>query len=440
MLGACARFTPLPLPATPHAAPGLAQLNHAGIDISRPLSLAAISALALRNAPQIRATIATHRLAWARYKAAGVLPNPQFSGAFLPLLAGFGTTPGYNYVITEDIRALVTYHARNRGARDQAYQVDAELLWQAWQVVATARALAVNIVADENALALRQSQVKLQNALYAATRAAVAQGNLTALDLAPVRDAAQQTTAQIAAQRAALQSSRLALNALLGLAPSVALTLEPTLQPPPVDPAAIRAAIPDIANRRPDLIALRLGYAAENQALRVAILSQFPPFALGAQGNSDNANVRNLGPQINVDIPMFDLNQGGVAIARATRRQLRDAYGLRLDSAGQEISAALITLRRQGARLATLRATLPPLLRDEAHAGVAFAAGTLTLPEYANLALAALARQQEILAEQAALSQTCITLATLTGADLPQIRLTAHDRLRSLATQTVSAP
>ena len=79
---------------------------------------------------------------------------------------------------------------------------------------------------------------------------------------------------------------------------------------PPADLAALLADLPD---RRPDLVALQLGYHSADEDVRTAIIGQFPAFVLGGQWGQDTTNVRSAGPTATFDLPIFDRNQGQVA-------------------------------------------------------------------------------------------------------------------------------
>ena len=119
----------------------------------------------------------------------------------------------------------------------------------------------------------------------------------------------------------------------LGLAPEVMLTLNPAPDVPPWNPDAVMAELPVLAKHRPDLVALQLGYRTQNARLRAAILSRFPNLTIGVTGGSDNSNVRNFGPQVTLELPIFNQNQGNIAIETATRQQLHDEYTARLTAA-----------------------------------------------------------------------------------------------------------
>ncbi|WP_048863387.1 TolC family protein, partial [Acidisphaera rubrifaciens] len=112
-------------------------------------------------------------------------------------------------------------------------------------------------------------------------------------------------------------AERHTLNALLGLAPDVVLPLASRAVVPPLDPQAVRRALPALAQHRPDLVALRYGYQAQEEKVRAAIIGQFPNLLLGIAYGRDNTNDYSIGPQPSGDIPIFDRNQGNIAIERA---------------------------------------------------------------------------------------------------------------------------
>ncbi|HEX3995900.1 MAG TPA: hypothetical protein VHX39_32425, partial [Acetobacteraceae bacterium] len=148
-LAGCGAPADLPLPAQPNLADDLGSLHHDGINVAAPLTVTQVALLAVQNDPDLRAVRAQHGLAQAQVLQVGLLPNPQFTGAFLPLVAGVGSTPAYNAGISEDIRALITLSSSRKAARASAGQVDAQILWQEWQVIGQARLLAVDIIEAE---------------------------------------------------------------------------------------------------------------------------------------------------------------------------------------------------------------------------------------------------------------------------------------------------
>ena len=99
---------------------------------------------------------------------------------------------------------------------------------------------------------------------------ALAAGNATLVTAAPTLVALQAARSNLQALDQRQLSLRHQLNALLGLVHDARVPLASTIDLPPFDPAVIRASLATLPDRRPDLLALRLGYAAQDQTARVA--------------------------------------------------------------------------------------------------------------------------------------------------------------------------
>jgi outer membrane protein TolC len=423
MLAACASYTDLPLADNPALAPSLAELRHDGVALDRPLNLNAIGLLTVQNDPDLLANRAQHGVGQAQAIQAGVLPNPQINGAILPLLAGFGTTVAFNAGFTEDIKALITLRSRRAAADDAARQIDASLLWMEWQAIGQARLLAVDLMEGAESLHLLQNAFNLMTARSMRTQRALHAGNTTVAALAPDLAATQSArTAVNDLQRLQLQRKH-QLNALLGLAPAVEVPLAEQPELGPFDRAAVMQALSSIAQRRPDLVALRMGYAAQDQKFRTAILSQFPNLVFGVSGGSDNVNTRNIGPQIGTELPIFDRNQGNVAIERATRQQLHDEYTARLTAAHAQVEAILAEIALQDRQLAIVRRDLAGVQTSAAQAEKAYRSGDIDDRAYVDLVSAQTTKEQEIVTLEQAQREQLVAIATLIGAGMPPIVL-----------------
>ena len=430
-LAACDGPADLPLPAKPALADSVAALRHDGIDAASPLTVSHVAVLAVWNNPDLRAVRALHDVAQAQVLQAGLLPNPQVSGSILPLTAAeFGTvkaTQAWTAGISEDIRSLITLSSNRAAARASAGQVDAQILWQEWQVVGQARLLAVDIIEADRVLALLARTRDLFAARYSKLQQAVAAGNETLTVSTPDLAAWQATITQINDLQRQQLARRHQLNALLGLAPEVVVQFGQAPDVPAWNSGAAAQALPTLADRRPDLVALRLGYRAQNAKLRTAILSRFPNLVFGVTGSSDNFNVRNVGPQISMELPVFNHNQGNIAIEVATRRQLHDEYAARLTAAVGQVRAMMAEIDLLTHQLATVRRNLADTERAAAQAEGAFKAGNLDERGYVELAAARLSKKEEIVAIEQALLDQQVAIATLVGAGMPEIAMPAGD-------------
>ena len=144
-MAGCARYEPLALSATVPLSPRVSALTGAAVPQGR-LTVSQIALLAVENNPDLVATRAQRNVAQAQLLQAGLLPNPQVTGALLPLVAGVGTTTAWTAGLSQDVRALITLSSTRRAAQASADHVDAQILWQEWQTIGQARLLAVDII------------------------------------------------------------------------------------------------------------------------------------------------------------------------------------------------------------------------------------------------------------------------------------------------------
>ncbi len=422
-LAGCAHYTALPLPERPALASSLADLRHSGGPMPPILGVDEIARLVAENNPDLVATRAQNGVAQAQLLQAGLPPNPSVTGAVLPLAAGVGNTTAYNAGLSYDIKSLITLSARRRSADAGARQVNAQILWQEWQTAGQARLLTVDLIVGERDRRLLTATQDLLTRRLNAAQAALAAGNLTLTAVAPDIAATQ----AIRTQRTDLARQQLQrrhqLNALLGLSPDVMVPFAEQPDLPPFDRDAVIRDLPTLPRRRPDLVALQLGYRAQDEKVRAAILAQFPNLTVGVTGGSDNSGVRNIGPQITLELPIFDHNQGNIAIERATRQQLHDEYAARLTAADGQVRAMLSEMDLLTGQIAAARRDLAPLRRAGDAAVAAFTAGNLDERGYVDLITARLSKEQEVLGMEQSLLDQRIAVDTLTGVGMPTIEL-----------------
>ncbi len=431
LLSACAAYHPPPLPTTPNLHSDIAQLDahvpapegaaQEFIDLSRPLTPGQIGALAVLNSPDLRASEGARAVAQAQLLQSSLLPNPSGTITWEALLGGPGTGPSWAVSLTEDINALVTYHARVRSARLLADQVDADQLWQQWQVAQQARLLAVDLYWDNQAIAITHRERALLDSETDNVRRAVEANSLDYTALSPLL-ATQATLEQsLVTLRAAQLTGWQGLDALLGLRADVRFALAaPDTLPGVRD---VDALIASLARRRPDLIALQLGCRSADQSIRAALLGRFPKFVLGPIWEQDTTNIRSAGPTATFDLPVFDRNQGQIAIARATRGQLQQQYQARLDAAVGQIRGLLALEQRTAQDLRDARAASGAAEQLASAAQQAYRDGNIDLRALTDFQSAALERDLEITTLARTLAETEVSVAVDLGIGLPTTNL-----------------
>jgi outer membrane protein TolC len=366
LLAGCALAPPRPLPTTlsTQASVGRLERDPAGLDLpplpkraidpARGLDPTDVAILAVLNSPDLKAKRAAAGVAAAQVFAARLLPDPQVGATADFPLPGQGAQIAYGVTPTLDVVGLITHAAALKAARQSRRQADLDLLWAEWGTAQQARALVETILAEEaKAQALSKFQkvaaMRAQASAAALARRDVA-GQTASADVALAADA---QTALAQAQHDAAKA-RLDLNALIGLDPGVTLPLVAS-RDGDWDKATIERARTELARRRPDLIALQAGYAAEEANLRKAVLAQFPVLNLGFSHARDNTGITSNGLSANFTLPIFNRGRGQIAIEKATREQLRQEYQGRLDQTDAEVAADLAertSAEQQAERLA----------------------------------------------------------------------------------------
>lgn len=414
----CAVYSPLPLAVDAQPKTSLDALTYRD-PLPALLGIDDVAALAAQNNPDLQAARAQHGVAAAQVRQAGILPNPSIASTFAHLVSGPGTTNPITVVLSEDIRALLLLPTRRAAARQSQRATDASVLWEEWQLIAKARLLTIDVITAERQLKALAAAYHWVAERASNGREALASGDaaLGALvpDLSAEADLGRQLD-DLVHQQAVRRAD---LNRLLGLAPDVSLPLQETIMLPPLDPDEVADALHTVVSRRPDLLSLQFGYQSQEERVRGAIRAQFPALTLGIGAERDNTNVRSTGPQITFDLPIFDRNQGNIAIERATRRQLHDEFTARLVGARTEVLSLLASQGLLRDQLVGKRVQLAVLANAAEQAEAAFLAGDLDERSAVDVVVAHSAKEQEVFTMEQNLLDQQVAIATLLGAGMP---------------------
>lgn len=393
-------------------------------DPSDGLDIDEVAMLAVANNPDLKLTRDDLGIARAQAYSAGLLPDPQLSvSSDYP--GQLGTTRAFNYGLSIDVMAIVLRSANRQSADATVAKTDLGLLWQEWQVVAQARQLFIKTRFQQDTLPLLLRQLDLTRTRYEQMAEARRNGNLTddtlGAALTAYSDARKQYTD---AERAAEQTHH-DLNALLGLSQEVQLQLQQQTQPdanensPALNDATLNLALSQLTHRRPDLIALQAGYEAQEQKYRAAILGQFPSLSVGFVRARDTSNIYTSGFQINLSLPIFNRNQGNVAIEKATRQRLRDEYQTRLNQAYADVAHLRADGEMLTRQLQQTEDALPDVDTTAQHAAAAYAEHNLTLGAYTDAQSAALTRRIDVATLRESLAEQRVGLQALLGSAIP---------------------
>lgn len=415
-IGGCVTYRRLPLPEQPDLT---ATVNVEG---SRALDMNAVATVAVLNSPELKAARAAAQVGEAQAFSAGLLPNPQLSGSLdRPSDPGMGLVDAYGLGLSLDLQSLLVHPSKRAAAHAGRDQKRLDLLWQEWQTVAQARTLYVQSVVAAERSRFLSATVEHFTLHAARTEQALQQGDVipdqAGGDLAVLFDV---RTRLGTAERSALLADR-SLHALLGVEPEVELPLQPLGPPEVPDRAAIATAIGQLAQSRPDLRALQAGYESQEQMLRASVLSQFPNISVGLNKARDTSDIHTTGVAVTLNLPLFDRGQGNIAVASATRAQLRAEYLARLDQATGDAWRLWSEMQQLAAEAHDVADHLPQLRATAAEAERAHAAGDLAAPAFLIMLGALLSGQTSLFDLQQSLWTDAIALSTVLGTQIQPV-------------------
>ena len=347
----CASYDSKPLPEKPLWPQDISRLqlpdqiasSQVGIqhkfNPSDGLDVIEIATIAIANNPGLQQARDSAGVTKAQAFNAGLLPDPTLLIYPQPPING---GPGANSVASEyglfyNISALITHSTIQQGVKSTEEKADLDLLWQEWLLISQSQILFEKIVNNETLLTLLLDKEALLKNIENAQHKALVEKDLDLNTTAVNTIIFKETTKQVIDLKRAIAQDRSALNQMLGLSPGTSLRLVDSLILPHLSTQQINSQLQQLSHIRPDLLALQKGYEAQDYRLREAILGQFPAINFGYTRLRDNGAVIYNGFDLSVSLPIFNRNQGNVAIAKATRQQLYDEYQNRLNSAFSDV-------------------------------------------------------------------------------------------------------
>lgn len=390
------------------------------IDPTKPLTPEAVGVLAVVGDPDLKAQRAAAGVASAQLFAAGLLPDPQVNLSYDGRLSGPDPTNGWAVALAYELNSLRTHGVEVESARAARDQARLDLAWQEWQVAGQGRLLAARVQGLSRVAELALDAKAAADAALARALQSAARGDVRADEVETRRLAAADAADKARQSQSDLETARLDLDKLLGLPPETVVALAP------IGPAADLNVDAEVLFERArtlrlDLLALEAGYHSQEAATRKAVMDQFPSLQLTLTRTQDTARNQTFGPAVNFTLPVWSRNRGGIAIARATRAQLRAEYAARVFQTRADIAELAGALRLEGRRRAEVAAQIGPfhaLVRDTEAAARGGDVARTTAEAVRQSLLdkeAALAVLDEAMAEQ----ETTLELAV--GSLIPEI-------------------
>lgn len=393
-------------------------LKPLNFDESDGLSPDEAAVLSVITNTELRAVRDKRGIASAQLLQAGVLPNPQVSyGMDFPTGgATMGTINAYGLVFSWDLRFLITRWAEIDSAKANAASVDLDVAWQEWQVSEGAKQHVYRLYFLKNQLDVAKEGEKGLQENVEAIKKAVDLGDMTVTDLSAAESALrviQLSTQQIEQE---LKDERIAFNQSIGFPPEQIVPIQTGIKPPALkEVPSYKSVLDGIEDRRLDLLALKLGYESQEARVRAAVLAQFPRVNIGFSQLRDTTNVVTSGFGVTIDLPVFDRNQGHIAIERATRKQLFDEYVDRIYKAQSNIATILADIQSVNQQIHTTEETVKTLERLVNTYYKAFLEGNADVISYYNARNELIFKQIDVFKLKQTLSDLGIALEIAAG-------------------------
>ena len=151
------------------------------------------------------------------------------------------------------------------------------------------------------------------------------------------------------------------------------------------------------------------------------MLAQFPSLSLGISRADDTTNVHTISLGATLNLPVFDRNQGDIAIQTATRAQLLSEYKARLDQTTGDAWKLWTEMQELATAIQEIQTRVPELQTASENAERAYMAGDLPALTYVTLQSAVLNRQSEISDLRQSLWNDAIALSSVLGTQIQPV-------------------
>ncbi len=280
--------------------------------------------IALRNNRPIRAALEGIASARADLVQSGLLPNPVLSATFGSGINGASGATSVSIGLVQQLTDLWIRPARKDAAasalREQILGVSDDAL----RLVAHVRQAHAGLIYAQRAIALTQSHRELVDRSIEITEQRIAAGVASQLDVNRLHQLLLALEAELTLQELDLGKQKRELLEVLGLAEAAANWQAQD------DNQSIQAWSYELlesdlmklaALQRLDVAAARKAYESKRHELRVANLGSLPEVEAGAAFERDEDRREELGPEFDIEIPIFDNNKANVAKAMSQLRQ-----------------------------------------------------------------------------------------------------------------------
>jgi len=335
--------------------------------LQKDLTIATATEVALLNNARLQATYERLGVAQADLVQAGLLRNPTLAASLhVPISGGgpaFTAQTGYEVSIVGEFLDLFLMPLRKRFARAELERVKLDVGDAVLDLAAQVRAAFYTVQAAQQMAQMRATIVEAAQASAELAARQHEAGNLSDLDLASEQALYAQARLDLQRSQAQLLADREHLTELLGLwGRNVEWKLTAPLPDlPPAEPKLDHVETFAIEHRL-DLKAARAEVEIAAASLNLTRKTRFISAAsLGGHIDKDPEGVTFAGPNLELQLPIFDQGQASVARLAAQLRQAQKLMDARAVAIRSQVRAARARLLANRSAVEYYRATLLPI-------------------------------------------------------------------------------
>lgn len=334
-------------------------LNNLELNTNDVISPNEAAVIAVLINPSLRVIRDERGIAEAQLLNAGLLPNLELSYS-LDFPANKENTKKVNAFglgLDWSLISLITRKTKVCKANTQKEAVILDIAWQEWQTAQATKSTVYEILSLQNQIHLLEQKLKQIKTYLNKFKPKISKGLATTKEQIIIQTAYSNTNNKLLCLNKEKNRNYLKLFKLMGMLNGKQIHLKNDIPFPSNIIVNKSNLINGLEKRRLDLLAFQKYYAAQESTVREAVLEQFPKINIGPTISKDTDNLKTMGFSLNITLPIFNQNQGRIAISRATRKKLYDEYINRVFEAHSDIENILSGINFLNKQIATLGKT-----------------------------------------------------------------------------------
>ena len=334
-----------------------------GVELSDGLSEDEAVRLAVWNNAALNETLAQLGVSRAQLLDAGLISDPQFT-LFFPL-----GVKQLEFTAFQAVDAIWLQPIRVRAAGLDLDQVSQSMVQNGLDVIRDVRLAHASLILATDQAKLSREAAKLRQQIAELAGKRLDAGDISELEVTTSQIDAQQAHAAADRARHDVTLARDRLRVLLGMtmgeSPEMSIESPEEVQLAALDSghSTLDSLLSDALVMRPDLRAAEIAIEAAGERAGLArrqfmnLDAVYDANAKGQRGSYES------GPGLRMTLPIFNRNQGGIAIADAQWQQTARRYVTVRDQIALEVRTAYIQLHQASENLTAIRLKILPSLR-----------------------------------------------------------------------------